>query len=447
MMFRLNRRRTLQGLGAALAGTTMLGRWRPAEAKLAVANPTPPDYPIEQGAKLRVLRPSKFVQGDEDLFNANTKKFTDKTGVEVKVDNQSWEDLRPLTSVSANVGSGPDVVLAWQEDPQLFADKLLVMNDLAGYLGEKYGGWFPVAETYGKSAKTGDWIALPFGGSGATMVYRGSWVKEAGFDGVPGDFPGFLELCKALQKSGHPAGYALGHAVGDSGWTDWVLWGHGGAMIDEQEHVIINSPETIEALKYAKEVYDTFIPGTLSWLDPSNNKAFIAGDIGLTSNGISIYYACKNSTDPATHALADDIQHASYPVGPVGFPTQGILVINSIIFKYTPYPNAAREYLRFMMEEEQYAAWQEACLGYWCHALEAYDKNPVWTEDPKATPYRDVMRNALPQSYKGPPSEAAAAVKADFVSVDMFQAVCAGQSSPEDAAAEAERRAKRYFRS
>ncbi len=65
---------------------------------------------------------------------------------------------------------------------------------------------------------------------------------------------------------------------------------------------------------------------------------------------------------------------------------------------------------------------------------------------PKHTPYRDVMRNALPQSYKGPPSEAAAAVKAEFVVVDMFASVCAGQVSPEEAAAEAQRRAERYFK-
>ncbi len=174
---------------------------RPARAALAVGNPTPPDYPIEDGAKLRVLRPSKFVQGDEDLFNANSKKFTDQTGVPVTVDNQSWEDLRPLTSVSANVGSGPDVVLAWQEDPQLFAGKLLVLDDLAAYLGEKYGGWFPVAEHYGKNAATGEWVALPIGGGGATMVYRQGWLKEAGYDSVPGDFPGFLELCKALSRA------------------------------------------------------------------------------------------------------------------------------------------------------------------------------------------------------------------------------------------------------
>ena len=72
-----------------------------------------------------MLRPSKFVQGDETLFLENTKKFTEQTGVEVTVNSESWEDIRPKTAVAANVGSGPDVVLAWQEDPHLFADKLL----------------------------------------------------------------------------------------------------------------------------------------------------------------------------------------------------------------------------------------------------------------------------------------------------------------------------------
>jgi multiple sugar transport system substrate-binding protein len=444
-MFRLNRRRTLQGLGA-LAGTTMLGRFRPARAAIAVRDIAPPDYEIESGASLRVLRPSKFVQGDETLFLENTKKFTEETGVEVIVDSEGWEDLRPKTAVAANVGSGPDVVLAWQEDPHLFADKALPLDDLAGYLGEKYGGWFPVAEHYGRN-QDGQWIAIPFGGAGSTMVYRQSWVNEAGFEGVPGDFAGFLELCKALQRTNHPAGFALGHAVGDAGWTDWVLWGFGSSVIDEDSNVVVDNPKTIEALNYAKELYSTFIPGTLAWLDPSNNKAFLAGEVGLTGNGISIYYAAKNSDDPATKELAQDIFHGNYPVGPVGFPTQGALVINAMVFGFTPYPNAAREYLRFMMEEEQYAAWQEASIGYWCHPLQAYDALPLWTEDPKHSPYRDIMRNALPQSYKGPPSEAAAAVKAEFVVVDMFASVCAGQATPEEAATEAQRRAERYFRS
>jgi multiple sugar transport system substrate-binding protein len=56
------------------------------------------------------------------------------------------------------------------------------------------------------------------------------------------------------------------------------------------------------------------------------------------------------------------------------------------------------------------------------------------------------MRKALPQSWRGRPSEAAAAAKADFVVLNMFQNVCAGKMTPEEAMADAERRAKRYFK-
>ena len=70
----------------------------------------------------------------------------------------------------------------------------------------------------------------------------------------------------------------------------------------------------------------------------------------------------------------------------MGKPTQGALVINAIVFKHTKYPNAAKQYLRFMMEQEQYVPWQEASIGYWCHPLAAYDANPIWTSIPSTRP-------------------------------------------------------------
>jgi multiple sugar transport system substrate-binding protein len=440
---KFSRRQGLQLGAGALAGTAW-GGLRPLRAEVVAKDVPTPEFEIEKGASLRVLRPAKFVQGDETQWLANTKRFTEKTGIDVKVDSESWEDLRPKTAVAANVGTGPDIILAWQEDPHLFADKLVPLDDLTNYLGAKYGGWFPVCKTYG--INNGTWIAMPVGCNGSAMVYRKSWLGEAGYDEVPKDFPGFLAMAKKMKQAGHPIGFALGNAVGDGGWTDWVLWGFGASLVDENDKVAINSKETIQALEYAAELSKTFIEGTFAWLDPSNNKAFLAGDISLTANGISIYYAAKTSEDPKMKALAEDIHHANFPIGPVGFATQGALVINSCIFKYSKYPNAAKEYLRFMMEEPQYEEWQTASIGYWVHPLEAYDGMKFWSEDPKYAPYKNIARNALPQSYKGHPGEAAAAAKADMVTLNMFQTVCAGQMSPKDAAAEAERRAKRYYK-
>src|ERR1700674_1188261 len=75
--------------GAAAAGTLGAGSAMWSQDALAQAKWAP-----EKGAKLRVLRWKRFVQGDEDMWMANTRKFTEKTGIEVRVDHEGWEDVR-----------------------------------------------------------------------------------------------------------------------------------------------------------------------------------------------------------------------------------------------------------------------------------------------------------------------------------------------------------------
>ena len=314
----ITRRDALQvGLGA-LAGTTMLGS-RSLRAEIAVTDVAPPKFDLEAGASLRVLRPSKFVQGDETLFLENSKKFADQYGIPVTVTSESWEDLRPKTATAAAIGSGPDIVYAWSDDPHKFSSQCVDLTDLADYLGQKYGGWWPIVEKYGKDQKTGRWIAMPIGGSGNRFVHRKSWVNEAGYETVPEDLDGFLAMARKLKANGHPIGLALGNATGDANsWCHWLMWTHGGSLTDENDQITINSKETIEALKYGKALAETFIPGATSWLDPSNNKAFLAGEISGTGNGISIYYSAKTSKEPALQAMAADIYHARMPIGPAG---------------------------------------------------------------------------------------------------------------------------------
>jgi len=436
-------RRSAIALGAGAVASTILPDF--AMSAIPVVDTAPPKLPLENGATLRILRPTKFLDPDEVIFRENIAKFTAQTGVAVRVDFVGWEDLRPQVGVAANTGAGPDVVLAWPDDPHIFADKLVEVSDIAEYLGKKYGGWYSLAETYGKKWGTNNWIAVPMGGSGGPAVYRKSWIKEAGFDSFPLDHAGFLKLCQNLKKNGHPAGFALGNAVGDANsYCHWLLWSHGGYLVDENNKVAINSKETIEALKYAKELYPNFIPGVLSWQDPSNNKAFIAGEIGLTQNGVSVYFALKN--DPKTAEIAADTDHAPMPFGVVGKRPETALILNAMVFKHTKYPNAAKEFIRFMMEQEQYEKWLTGCIGYWAQPLKAYAQSAIWTSDPKLAAYRDTCGNAFWNGYKGPISQASGAATADYVNVQMFAAVSSGQATPEEAVKEAERRARRFYR-
>lgn len=399
----------------------------------------------EKGAKLRVLRWKRFVAGDETVYLENVKKFSEKYGVEVKVDSESWEDVRPKAAVAANVGSGPDIILSTNDDANLYPSKLLDVTDVADYLGKKYGGWYPVCEQYLKPDGK-KWIGIPLGAAGNCIVYRESQVKAAGFDTFPKTTADFLKLMKALKEKGTPGGFALGHATGDQAWAFWLVWSHGGKMVDNNNKVVINSPETVKALEYAKELYQTFVPGTLSWLDPNNNKAFLDSQCSVTANGISVYYAAKTSADPKMKELAADIQHANFPIGPAGVPTEFNLFFNQMIFKYTKYPKAAKEFLRFMMEEEQYGPWMQASIGYTCQPLRAYEKNPIWTVDPKHTPYRNAMNVMRPTGYSGKMGSGSAATMADFVMLDMVAEAASGLKTPAEAAARAAQRATRNYK-
>ena len=438
-MIKLNRRHLLQGstaLGAgALLGGASLLEWAKAWAQEMPFQP-------EDGASLRALRWNRFVETEDIQFDKNIAAFTEATGIPVRLDKEFIDDIQPKAAVAANVGAGPDVVWGPNTTAHLFPDKLLDMTDVAEYLGDKYGGWHPFAEVMGKSGDR--WICIPLCIGGNYINYRISWVQEAGFETFPDNTDDFLKLSHELNKNGHPGGFALGHASGDgNAWVHWLVWAFGGKLLDEQNNVVINSPETIAALEYARELYPSFVPGTASWTDSHNNKAFLSGEISYSNNGISIYAAAQH--DGLTE-IAEDMDHAYWPIGPVGEPSEMQVAFPWMAFAYTEYPQATKAFMTFMMEAPQYNAWLQESVGYFTQTLHAYDDHPVWTEDPKRKVFAEATARARSIAYAGDLNYAAAQVIADFILVDMVAAAATGQASPKDAATEAERRANRYYR-
>src|SRR5438067_7969511 len=200
-----NRRKFIEG-SASVAAAATLGTGAAVFAPAVHAQGA--TFKTEKGAKLRVLRWSRFVQGDIDQYMKNVAAFTAKTGIEVRVDNENWEDVRPKAAVAANTGAGPDIILSTNDDANLYPDKLLDVTDLALYLDKKYGGWYDSVKAYvrpdGKK-----WIALGLGCAGSMQVYRQSMLKAAGIEAFPKNTDDFLKMCQALHAKGTPGGLAL----------------------------------------------------------------------------------------------------------------------------------------------------------------------------------------------------------------------------------------------
>jgi multiple sugar transport system substrate-binding protein len=438
-----SRRQALK-TGAALAGAgaaANLAMWAQAWSQ---ASPFKP----EKGAKLQVLRWKRFIQAEEDAFMRIVEAFTKATGVPVNVLNESMDDVQPKASVAANTGQGPDIFWGLYSLPHLFPTKCVDVTDVANYLGKKYGGWVPTAEVYGKSG--GKWIDIPVAYNGNVINYRQSMIEKAGFKEMPKDTGGFLELMKALKAKSVPGGMALGRASGDgNAWVHWALWSHGGNLVDKNDKVVINSPETVKACEYVKELADTFVPGTASWNDAFNNKAFLSGELSVTNNGVSIYAAAKAGAakgDAKMKEIMDDINHALWPIGPVGKPTEFHIAYPMMVMKYSKFQNAGKAFITFMLEAEQYNKWLEDAVGYLTHPLNAYDANPVWSTDPKLTLVKDVAKRTLTAGGLGSVGEKAASALADFVVLDMFASIATGRTTIKEAIAVAERQAKRIYR-
>jgi multiple sugar transport system substrate-binding protein len=437
------RRHAIQS-GVALAGAGAAANLALFARAWAQAAPWKP----EKGAQIQLLRWKRFVQSEEDSFMALVAAYTQATGVEVKVINESLDDVQPKASVAANTNQGPDMFWGLYSLPHLFPAKCVDVTDVATYLGKKYGGWVPTAETYGKSG--GKWIDIPVAYNGNVINYRQSMIEKAGFKEIPKDTAGFLELMKGLKEKSTPGGMALGRASGDgNAWVHWVLWSHGGNLVDKDDKVIINSPETVKALEYAKALSETFVSGTASWNDAFNNKAFLESQISLTNNGVSIYAAAKAGAakgDAKAKEVMDDMNHSLWPIGPVGHPTEFHIAYPLMIMKYSKVPNACKSFIAFMMDAQQFDKWLIDSVAYLTHPLNAYDANPVWSSDPKLSMLRDAAKRTLTAGGLGSVGEKAASALADFIVLDMVASVCTSRASIKDAIAVAERQAKRIYR-
>ena len=132
------RRSLLQGGTALAAAGALTG---PALLDFAKAWAQSAPWKAEKGAKLTVMRWKRFVPAEDDAFNAMVAAFKAATGTEMNVFSESFEDVQPKASVAANTGSGLDLAWGLHTLPQLFPTKVLKMNDVADYLGKKYGGW------------------------------------------------------------------------------------------------------------------------------------------------------------------------------------------------------------------------------------------------------------------------------------------------------------------
>jgi multiple sugar transport system substrate-binding protein len=200
-----------------------------------------------QGTKLHIVRWVDFIpEADVEL----KRQAPEALGAEVTFEFINANDLQPRITAAIQSGSGADIIQMLWNWPQLYANALVDVSDVAEPIGKAQGGFYDV---FNASAKVGGkWLAVPHGCGGNAVAYRRSWFNEIGAKEFPKTWDEYREVGKKLKAKGKPIGQALGHSFGDPPVFSYAfLWDFGGAEVDATgKKVAINSKGTIESVKF-----------------------------------------------------------------------------------------------------------------------------------------------------------------------------------------------------
>ncbi len=426
------KRRTLLKLssaGAIAAGTGGIAA--------ILASGRAPAY--AQGTTMHWLRWNDFVPASDEVLRKDIAPACEKAlGIKLNVETINANDIQARLTAAIQSGSGPDIVTALNNWPQLYGESVADVSDVAEEIGKAQGGFYGTSKVVAHDGKR--WIAVPWCIVGLQIAYRKSWFAEVGY--ADGKFPETWEQYRAagkqLKAKGRPLGQTLGHTFGDApAFTYPYLWSWGGREVGEDgKTVVLNSKETVESVKFMVGFWkDAHDEGGLAWDDSSNNRAFLSGTCAATNNGASIYIEAKRK--PETYLtekgtpLWGDILHAPLPKGPGGQFSFHVPFSN-MVMGYSKNGRAAKDFIRWITSKEIYEKWFVSQLGFSVGATTDWERHTLWNEDPVMLPFKAAARTGRFAGYAGPSNRNAAEVVTKYIITDMYAKAVQGMP-PEEA--------------
>ncbi len=391
---------------------------------------------LAQQRSVHWLKWADFVPETDRLFRNELLPQAEKElGLRLVLETVSGNDLRPRLRGAVRAGRGPDLVMAFDEQPWRHADAVIDLASLAEDIAARDGGWSSNARALCSDGRR--FMALPWVTVGSLVAWRTSWLREAGADAPPATWESYRTIGRALKARGRPIGQTLGHAFGDApAFTYPYLWSWGGREVEaDGRTVAIRSRETLDSVRFLQGLWDDAMdPDGLDWDDTANNRAFLSGRIGATLNAASLYLEARRQParwrTEAGGPLHEDMVHAPLPDGGGG--RHGFALLQSImLMKYSPAPDAAKAFLGWLYAPANYGRFFRSQQGFSTPCTARWESDPAWTVDPVLSPFRLAARIGRAPGWAGPPHSGAARSLSRFIVTDMYARAVRGAPAAE----------------
>ena len=367
--------------------------------------------------KLTVWWVKGFYKSEDDALYAAIKKYEQKTGVKVELSQYAVQDMNAKSVAALDAGTVPDISYSDTYDVQTagkwaFDGKLEDLSDVLVPLKDRFEAVaLSTANLYSDKAKKKAYYAFPIKQQTLHIQYWKDMLGQAGFkeSDIPGTWKEYWSFwCDKVQPGIRKAtgqrvfgtGFPMGVESTDS-FQSFLSWvdAYNVKLVDDNGKLLVDDPKVKQGLVAALTDYtQPYIkgctpPSSTTWKDPDNNVAFHNKTIVMTHN-YTISIAAKWLDDANNAQLTaeqraagqkaydDLIATAGFPKKPDGSPMVYRTAVKvGVIFEASKNKAKAKEFLKFMLEEDNLRPYVEGALGRWFPVTLAGQASPFWQAD------------------------------------------------------------------
>ncbi|MDQ3979822.1 MAG: extracellular solute-binding protein [Actinomycetota bacterium] len=399
---------------------------------------------------LSILVWSHFVPRYDQWFDPFAQNWGRQVGVNVTIDHVALADLPARVSSEIAGGQGHDLIEVLSP-PSAFEPSLLDLSDINQEAERRFGRQvdFCTRSTYNPTTRKfygfcHGWVPDP-------GDYRRSIWERVGLPNGPSTYQELLDAGGRIKREqGIQLGIGMSNELDSNMAARALIWSFGGSIQDQNENIVINSPQTIEAVDYMARLFRASMTDEVfAWNAASNNQGLIAGNLSYILNSISAYRTAQT----ANPDVASDVFFTAPLRGPGGIQLASEHVIPIFIIpNHSRNPDAAKEFILNLV-----ANYQEATNQSELYTFPAFpqtvpqlntwlDNDPYGSQPPnKLALLKDAQRWTTNVGHPGPANAAEGEVFDTFILPKMMARAARGELSARDAVIDAENQIRPIF--
>lgn len=407
-------------------------------------------YP--DGTELRILQWSHFVPQYDVWFDPFAQTWGDDNNVNVTVDHIQLGELPASLTAAIDAGDGPTLV-EMVFAPSQFIEGLHDLTELNMRAQELFGEQAETSKNSSYLPATDSYYGYSPGWTPDPANYDTAMWTEVGYPNGPSTYAELLDGgMKVREQFGIPLGLGMSPELDSRLAMRNILWSFGASVQDENECVVINSPETLEAIQFVSDLYNsTMTEEVFAWNPASNNQGLIAGELSYILNSISAYRSLQE-IDPEA---ANNIGMGPALKGPRGDQHASAHVWSVyVIPNYVEGPelDAAQEFLLHLTANYNQAVYNSKLYNFPAFRTTVPELDGWLADDPFGSEPADkleVLSTAWETTawlgFPGPANPAIGEIFGTNIIVTMMAEAARGEKTPEQALADAENQINAIF--